>query len=131
MGQLEPGVLQAALGDAHSKVRAAAVRLSEPLLRAASGDAAALRKRILMLGEDLAADVQIQLALTLGEVAPDDAVKGVLIKALLEEEDPAKPLSDQEIVGILTAKGIPIARRTVAKYRGELGILPCHLRRRF
>jgi RNA polymerase sigma-54 factor len=65
-----------------------------------------------------------------GESISNTSVKDK-IKALLEEEDPAKPLSDQEIVGILTAKGIPIARRTVAKYRGELGILPSHLRRRF
>lgn len=53
------------------------------------------------------------------------------IKALIEDEDVAKPLSDQEIVGILTGKGIPIARRTVAKYRDELGILPSNLRRRY
>ena len=65
-----------------------------------------------------------------GESISNTSVKDK-IKALLEEEDSAKPLSDQEIVGILTAKGIPIARRTVAKYRGELGILPSNLRRRF
>jgi len=44
-------------------------------------------------------------------------------------EDKAGPLSDQDIVGQLLAKGITIARRTVAKYREELGILPSNLRR--
>jgi len=65
-----------------------------------------------------------------GESISNTSVKDK-IKALVEEEDPAKPLSDQEMVRLLTEKGIPIARRTVAKYRGELGILPSNLRRRF
>jgi RNA polymerase sigma-54 factor len=65
-----------------------------------------------------------------GESISNSSVKDK-IKALLEEEDPAKPLSDEDIGGILKGKGIPIARRTVAKYRGELGILPSNLRRRF
>lgn len=65
-----------------------------------------------------------------GESISNTSVKDK-IKALLEEEDSAKPLSDQEVVGILNERGIPIARRTVAKYRGELGILPSNLRRRF
>ncbi len=65
-----------------------------------------------------------------GESISNTSVKDK-IKALVEDEDPARPLSDQEIVGVLTGKGIPIARRTVAKYRGELGILPSNLRRRF
>ena len=54
-----------------------------------------------------------------------------MIKALIEDEDVAKPRSDQELVGMLTGRGIPIARRTVAKYRDELGILPSNLRRRY
>ncbi|MEP6664223.1 MAG: hypothetical protein ABJC04_11225, partial [Verrucomicrobiota bacterium] len=41
----------------------------------------------------------------------------------------AKPLSDQEIVKMLQEKGIAIARRTVAKYRAELNILPSNLRK--
>jgi len=40
-------------------------------------------------------------------------------------------LSDHEIVEILVERGIPIARRTVAKYRGELNILPSHMRRKY
>ena len=53
------------------------------------------------------------------------------ISQLVEKEDPLKPLSDQEIVALLKEKGIPIARRTVAKYRNELNILPSNLRKRY
>ncbi len=51
------------------------------------------------------------------------------IKTLVESEDPGKPLSDQEIAGALQGIGIDIARRTVAKYREQLGILPSSRRR--
>jgi RNA polymerase sigma-54 factor len=44
------------------------------------------------------------------------------IKKIVLEEDTTKPLSDQRIVGILKNKGVMVARRTVAKYREELGI---------
>jgi RNA polymerase sigma-54 factor len=44
-------------------------------------------------------------------------------------EDAGKPLSDQEIAQSLQGQGLTIARRTVAKYREELGILPSHQRR--
>jgi len=52
-----------------------------------------------------------------------------LINEMISKEDTAKPLSDEEIVRQLTEKGIVIARRTVAKYRSELNILPSHLRK--
>ena len=52
-----------------------------------------------------------------------------MVTEIFKAEDTAKPLSDQEVVKMLTAKGINIARRTVAKYRDELGILPSNLRR--
>ena len=48
---------------------------------------------------------------------------------MVADEDPAKPLSDQEIAQVLHGQGLTIARRTVAKYREELGILPSHQRR--
>jgi len=51
------------------------------------------------------------------------------IQDLIARESTAKPLSDQEIVKILGERGIPLARRTVAKYRSELGLLPSNLRR--
>lgn len=52
-----------------------------------------------------------------------------MIRDLLETEEPSKPLSDQEIAQVLKERGLVIARRTVAKYREELGILPSHRRR--
>ena len=52
-----------------------------------------------------------------------------LIADMIKEEKTSKPLSDEEIVKLLTDKGIKIARRTVAKYRSELSILPSHLRK--
>ena len=52
-----------------------------------------------------------------------------MIAEIFKDEDPAQPLSDQEVVKMLAAKGITIARRTVAKYRDELGILPSNLRK--
>ena len=52
-----------------------------------------------------------------------------MIKDLVADEDSAKPLSDDHIAKVLKDKGIPVARRTVAKYREELGIPSSHLRR--
>jgi RNA polymerase sigma-54 factor len=52
-----------------------------------------------------------------------------MIADMIKAEDTSKPLSDEEIVKILSEKGIKIARRTVAKYRAELSILPSHLRK--
>jgi RNA polymerase sigma-54 factor len=63
-----------------------------------------------------------------GEVMSNTSVKDA-IQDLIERENPSKPLSDQEIVKILGERGIPLARRTVAKYRSELGLLPSNLRR--
>ena len=51
------------------------------------------------------------------------------IGQLIAEENKGKPLSDQEIADVLSKDGLQIARRTVAKYRAELNILPSHLRR--
>ena len=52
-----------------------------------------------------------------------------MIADLVSLENKGEPLSDQELVKKLQTKGITIARRTVAKYREELGILPSNLRR--
>ena len=51
------------------------------------------------------------------------------IAEIFKKEDPSKPLSDQEVVKMLSDQGILIARRTVAKYRSELNILPSNLRK--
>ncbi|HEY0790016.1 MAG TPA: RNA polymerase factor sigma-54 [Chthoniobacterales bacterium] len=53
------------------------------------------------------------------------------INDLVRNEDTRNPLSDREIVTILSERGIPIARRTVAKYRSELNLLPSNLRKQF
>ena len=53
------------------------------------------------------------------------------IMDLVKDENSASPLSDKEIVEILSERGIPIARRTVAKYRTELNILPSNMRRKY
>jgi RNA polymerase sigma-54 factor len=52
-----------------------------------------------------------------------------MIADIFAKEDASKPLSDQEVVRMLKEKGIVIARRTVAKYRSELNILPSNLRK--
>ena len=63
-----------------------------------------------------------------GEMVSSVSVKK-MIQDLLANEDAAKPLSDQEVAAILKGRGLTIARRTVAKYREELNILPSHQRR--
>jgi RNA polymerase sigma-54 factor len=65
-----------------------------------------------------------------GESMSNTSVKEAILD-LVKHEDGNAPLSDQEIVGILSERGIPIARRTVAKYRTELNILPSHMRRKY
>ncbi|MFH1061449.1 MAG: RNA polymerase factor sigma-54 [Candidatus Omnitrophota bacterium] len=52
------------------------------------------------------------------------------IDELVKTESEDKPLSDQEIVSLLTEKGMPISRRTVTKYRNALKIPAAHLRRK-
>lgn len=52
------------------------------------------------------------------------------LRALIRTENIHSPLSDQAIARLLGEKGMPIARRTVAKYREELGIPPAYQRKR-
>jgi RNA polymerase sigma-54 factor len=67
------------------------------------------------------------------QTATGDGVSNTSVKDMIAEifkgEDTTKPLSDQEVVKMLKEKGIVIARRTVAKYRTELNILPSNLRK--
>ena len=65
-----------------------------------------------------------------GENMSNTSVKGAIAE-LVKGEDSKNPLSDKEIVEILSKRGIPIARRTVAKYRNELNILPSNMRKEF
>jgi len=53
-----------------------------------------------------------------------------MLKEIIEAEDPANPLSDQQLSDMLKGKGYRVARRTVAKYREEFGILPFPKRRK-
>jgi RNA polymerase sigma-54 factor len=65
-----------------------------------------------------------------GESLSNTSVKQTILE-LVKHESGSAPLSDHEIVEILSERGIPIARRTVAKYRSELNILPSHMRRKY
>jgi RNA polymerase sigma-54 factor len=64
-----------------------------------------------------------------GEDASARSIRAKLEK-LVAEENPARPLTDQQIVHLFEEQGIQIARRTVAKYRDQLGILPARMRKR-
>jgi RNA polymerase sigma-54 factor len=64
-----------------------------------------------------------------GDATSSVSVKEIIRKAVAAE-DPRKPLTDQQLVALLEAKEIKIARRTVAKYRQELRIAPASRRKR-
>jgi RNA polymerase sigma-54 factor len=53
-----------------------------------------------------------------------------MVKKLIEEEDPRRPLTDDHLAAMLQARGIQVTRRTVAKYREDLHIPSTHQRRR-
>jgi RNA polymerase sigma-54 factor len=67
--------------------------------------------------------------------ASGDDLSGTAVKQAIAElisgEPARKPLSDEKLTKLLNEKGINVARRTVAKYREALGILPSHLRKSF
>ena len=65
-----------------------------------------------------------------GEAVSNESVRQAIAE-IVRGEDSRHPLSDQDIVAMLSERGLPIARRTVAKYREQLGILPSHLRKSF
>lgn len=65
-----------------------------------------------------------------GEGVSSVSIK-TMIKELIDQENPASPYSDQKLVTILQDKGIGLSRRTVAKYRDEMGILSSSKRKRF
>jgi RNA polymerase sigma-54 factor len=64
-----------------------------------------------------------------GDAMSSVSVKDIIRKAVVAE-DPRKPLTDQQLMMILEAKGVKIARRTIAKYRQELRIAPASRRKR-
>jgi RNA polymerase sigma-54 factor len=65
-----------------------------------------------------------------GEELASESVK-LKLKEIVSKEDPKKPLSDQKLVELLRKEGIEIARRTVAKYRDVLKILPSSQRKKY
>ena len=69
------------------------------------------------------------LSTTSGEDVSATGIKDKIQK-LVEDEDPKDPYTDQAIVDVLKEEGIQIARRTVAKYRDQLGILSARMRKR-
>ncbi len=64
-----------------------------------------------------------------GETISNESIRQA-IAAMVAAENPAKPLSDEAMVKALAQQGLKVARRTIAKYRDQLGILPSHLRKR-
>lgn len=69
------------------------------------------------------------LSTTAGEDVSARGIKAQIEK-LVGDEDPKHPLTDQAIVNILKEGGVQIARRTVAKYRDQLGVLSARMRKR-
>ncbi len=69
------------------------------------------------------------LSTTTGEDASARAIRAQIEK-MVADEDAKDPLTDQQIVEMFAQKGVKIARRTVAKYRDQLSILPARMRKR-
>jgi RNA polymerase sigma-54 factor len=67
---------------------------------------------------------------TEGSEVAAKAVK-TMIEEIVAGEDPQRPLSDKRIVDLLEQRGLKIARRTVAKYREQLGILSARMRKKY
>jgi RNA polymerase sigma-54 factor len=65
-----------------------------------------------------------------GEDVSAKAVK-IMIREIIDGENTARPLSDKKIVDMLQESGLKIARRTVAKYREQMGILSARMRKQF
>src|SRR5204862_7082212 len=69
------------------------------------------------------------LSTTTGEDASARAIRAQIQK-MVADEAPRNPLTDKQIVEMFAQKGVKIARRTVAKYRDQLSILPARMRKR-
>jgi len=65
-----------------------------------------------------------------GKNVSNEGVREAL-QELVSNENGSQPLSDSKLEKLLTEQGIKVARRTVAKYREQLGILPSHLRKKY
>ncbi len=71
--------------------------------------------------------------LAAGQDGEDMAVQQILdkLKELIQAEDPKKPLSDQQLTGLLAGQGMKLSRRTVMKYREQLGYASSVKRKRY
>jgi RNA polymerase sigma-54 factor len=65
-----------------------------------------------------------------GDIASSKKIRAKILE-MVEKEDKKKPLSDQHIAEMLKESGFNVARRTVAKYRGQLGILTTRMRKQY
>ena len=138
MGKLDAPLVMIALSDPQAKVRVSGLRLAETSLKANKPETAALRARALDLAKDPAADVQIQLALSLGEIAPDPQAKELLVKLSQSEmvlakeaakfgmasREPSKPKP-------VVAKGPPLSAEDQKRFESgkaayEATCLACH-----
>jgi glucose/arabinose dehydrogenase/mono/diheme cytochrome c family protein len=138
MGKLDASVLIAALRDEDPKLRAAGLRLAETSLKSSKAETAALRAKVLDLAKDSAADVQIQLALTLGEIAPDPQSKELLVKLsqselVLAKEAAKFGVASREPVKLqpVVAKGPPLSAADQKRFESgkavyEATCLACH-----
>ena len=112
------------LPSLHAKLVAQLIRAIVPLGRAAA--CARLQPRLV---QALAAHEHAPLSVA--ELLAKEAERQETTLELIASENPAKPLSDDQLVNQLKEKNVMIARRTVAKYRAELNVLPSHLRRTY
>ncbi len=90
LGAADAAFITKVLEDKHPRLRAAALRLSEPFLKTNLTANAGLRTKVLALSKDSAADVQTQLALTLGELPSDAANKAALAALVQSRFAPAR-----------------------------------------
>jgi RNA polymerase sigma-54 factor len=79
--------------------------------------------------------IELRFFFSEGSSGPEGADTPLLVlkrkvKKLIEDEDPRHPLTDDQLAAMLQAQGIQLTRRTVAKYREDLGIPSTHQRRR-
>ena len=74
-------------------------------------------------------DEALALVTEAEERGPDSEGRLADLRKMIEEEDASRPLSDSRIASLLEKEGLPLARRTVAKYREELRIPPSNLRK--
>jgi RNA polymerase sigma-54 factor len=79
--------------------------------------------------------IELRFFFSEGSSGPEGADTPLLVlkrkvKKLIEEENPRHPLTDDQLAAMLQAQGIQLTRRTVAKYREDLGIPSTHQRRR-